>query len=179
MSSTKRALTVFVIGLAASVVLGAIAGWIWGAVAPRAVLAEVQPGEASLVSAESTAFIAADAWFCGITLVCGLITGVLGTRLLVKGDGWPAAAGLVLGAVAGTFLAMWVGDQIGLPTYNHLLATASPGTLFNESIALGAKSALAFWPLVTSAVIALTTGARRPQPVSGMWTEGQAGGHAP
>lgn len=179
MSSTKRALTVFVIGLAASVVLGAIAGWIWGAVAPRAILQEVQPGEAGLVSAESTAFIVADAWFCGISLVCGLITGVLGSRLLVRSHGWPAAAGLVLGAVAAAFLAMWVGDQVGLSTYNHLLATAKPGTLYNSSLALGAKSALAFWPLVTSAVIALTEGARRPQPVSGMWTAGQAGGHAP
>ena len=179
MSSTKRALTVFAVGLAGSVVLAAIAGLVWGAVAPRAVLAEVQPGEAGLVSAESTAFIVADAWFCGITLVCGLITGLLGSRLLVRRDNWPAAAGLVLGAVAAAFMTMWVGEQIGLSTYNHLLATAPAGTVFNSSLGLGAKSALAFWPLATSAIIALIEGARRPQPVSGMWTEGQAGGHAP
>lgn len=136
------------------------------------------------MNAESTAFVVADVWFGGITAVGGLITGILGSRLLVRGDRWPAAAGLILGAVAAAFLTLLIGENIGLGTFNHQLATSAVGTFFNNSLGLRAKSALACWPLFASAIIALTVGSRRSQPdpaptVSGMWTEGQAGGHAP
>jgi hypothetical protein len=161
-----------------SAVLGIVAGLIWAAVAPRALLQEVAHGEAQLVNAESSAFIAADAWFCLIAAAGGLITGVVGYRILVRRAGWAAAAGLVLGAVAAAVIAMWVGENVGLGTYNHLLASSPTGTFFRASLGLGAKSALAFWPLLTSAVILLAeTGARRSdqaaarsqagQPVSG------------
>jgi hypothetical protein len=114
------------------------------------------------VNAESTAFIAADAWFALITAVGGLITGILGYRILVRRAGAAATAGLVLGAVGAALLALWVGENIGLGTYNHLLASSSNGTFFNGSLALGAKSALAFWPLCTSVVILVAeAGARR------------------
>jgi hypothetical protein len=66
-----------------------------------------------------------------------------------------AAAGLVLGAVAAALLALWIGENIGLGTYNHLLATSPTGALLPRVARLGAKSALAFWPLLTSAVIML------------------------
>jgi hypothetical protein len=190
---TKRRLAVFVVALAGSALLGAVAGLIWGAVAPRALFQEVQPGEALLVNAETTAFIVADAWFCAIAAVGGLLTGLAGGRLLVRRDGWPATAGLVGGAVAAAYMAMWIGGLTGLSTYNHLLATSAAGTYFHASLSLGAKSALAFWPLLTSAVIAIgSAGGRDPEPelaqpatgpepgsVSGMWTPGQADGHAP
>ena len=68
--------------------------------------------------------------------------------------------------------------------YNHLLATSRNGVFFNASLALGAKSALAFWPLITCAVIVPVAdgGGRRPtaQPdqaeASGMWTTDPNGG---
>jgi hypothetical protein len=104
----------------------------------------------------------ADAWFALITAVGGLITGIFGYRILVRRAGAAAAAGLVLGAVAAALLALWVGDNLGLATYNHLLASRPAGAVFHSSLALGAKSALVFWPLCTSAVILLAeTGARR------------------
>jgi len=139
-----------------------VAGLIWAAVAPRPLLQEIARGEAELVNAETTAFIGADAWFALITVVGGLITGILGYRLLVRRAGAAAAAGLVLGAVAAALLAMWVGDNIGLGTYNHLIASGPTGVFFHASLALGAKSALAFWPLCTAGVILLAeTGTRR------------------
>ena len=144
-----------------------MAGLIWAAVAPRALLQEIAPGEAELVNAESTAFIVADAWFALITAVGGLITGILGYRLLVRRAGAAATAGLVLGAVVAALLALWVGDNIGLGTYNHLLASSPAGAVFHSSLALGAKSALAFWPLCTAGVILLAeTGARRSGPAA-------------
>jgi hypothetical protein len=159
---TKGRLAAFIAALAGSAVLGIAAGLVWAAVAPRPVLQEIARAQAQVVNAETSAFIVADAWFCLIVAVGGLITGVLGYRVLVRRAGWVATAGLVLGAVAAALLAMWVGEQVGLGTYNHLLAASPVGTLFHASLALGAKSSLAFWPLLTSVVILLAeSGARR------------------
>ena len=157
-------------------------------------LQEIAHGEAELINAESTAFIVADAWFALIVAVGGLITGILGYRILVRRAGAAATIGLVLGAVGAAYLALWVGGEIGLGTYNHLLATSATGTTFRSSLTLGAKSALAFWPLCTAGVILLAeTGARRsaqgaargrhrqPQEpeASGMWTPDPSDGHSP
>ena len=139
-----------------------MAGLIWAAVAPRALLQEIARGEAELVNAETTAFIVADAWFALIAAVGGLITGILGYRILVRRAGAAATIGLVLGAVGAALLALWVGDNIGLGTYNHLLASSPTGAFFHSSLALGAKSTLAFWPLCTSAVILLAETRRPP-----------------
>ncbi|HSZ42070.1 MAG TPA: hypothetical protein VK817_19105 [Trebonia sp.] len=157
---------VFGIGLVGSAVIGLLAGLIWGVAAPRAQLQKVGNGVADYVNVETRAFIGADAWFCGIAVVAGLLTGILGYRFLVarRGDGDRAAAtlGLVLGAVAGAFVMQWLGGQIGLSTFNHDLAYSANGTLFNASLALGAKSALAFWPLFTSVIILIAEwGTRR------------------
>jgi hypothetical protein len=169
--------------LGGSAVLGLVAGLIWAAVAPRPLLQEIARGEAELVNAESTAFIVADAWFALITAVGGVITGVLGYRFLVRRTGAAATAGLVLGALAGALLAWWAGDNIGLGTYNHLLASSPIGTFFHSSLALGAKSTLAFWPLCTSVVLLIAeSGSRRGQAskdVSGIRTDEPPGDHSP
>lgn len=171
--------------------LGAVAGLIWFAVAPTPLLQEIAQGEAQLVNAESTAYIVADAWFVGITALAGLVTGVLGWRLLARRAGPPAVAGLVLGAAAAALVAMWVGENIGLGSYHHLLATSAVNSYFHGSLALGAKSALGLWALCTSGVVLVAeSGGRRParQPVrepagkegpSGMWTGEPPQAHAP
>ena len=170
----KGRLAVFAAALAGSAVLGVLAGLIWAVVAPRALLREVSHGEAQVVNSESSAFIAADGWFCLIVVLGGLVTGLAGYRLLVRRAGWIATAGLILGAVAAVLLALWTGENIGLGTYNHLLATSSAGTFFHASLSLGAKSALAFWPGITSLVILLGNyGRRRPDPEP-EWVTGQA-----
>ena len=149
--------------------LGVAGGLIWAALAPRALLQEVGHGEAQLVNAESAAFILADAWFCLIAAIGGAITGIAGYRLLVRREGWIAAAGLVLGAVAASVLMLWTGENIGLGTYNHLLAVSPDGTFFRASLGLGAKSALAFWPGLTSLIILLAEyGGRRPASEEGL-----------
>jgi hypothetical protein len=161
-AATKGRLAAFGVALGGSAVLGLVAGLIWAALAPRPLLQEVVPGEAQLVNAETSAYIVADAWFCLIAVIGGVLTGALGYRFLVRRAGWVAAAGLVVGAVAAAVAAMWVGENIGLGSYNHMLASAQAGTLFHASLGLGAKSALAFWPMFTALAIALgKTGARR------------------
>jgi hypothetical protein len=164
----RRAAACFAVTLAGSALLGVLAGLIWGAAAPRALLREVGGGTAQLVNAETTAFIAADAWFCGIAAVAGLLTGLVGYRFAsARRDdaaGPASAVGLILGAVAGGFLMLWVGEQIGLSGYGQHLAASPKGTLFLAPLALGAKTALAFWPMVTAIVILVTEwGTRRAE----------------
>jgi hypothetical protein len=165
----RRAVAVwgFAAALVGSAVLGFPAGLIWAAVAPRALLQEVNPGTAQVVNAETSAFIAADAWFCVIAAVGGLITGLVGYRLFIYGKSWGtsavAATGLIVGAVAAALIMLWTGEQIGLATYQHQLASSPNGTLFNASLGLGAKSALAFWPMLTAISIGLTELVRRPR----------------
>lgn len=164
----KGRLAAFAAALAGSAVLGVAAGLIWAAVAPRALLQEVAHGEAQVVNPESSAFVAADGWFCLIAVLGGVLTGLAGYRLLVRRAGWPATAGLVLGAVAAALLALWTGENIGAGTYNHLLAAGAPGTVFRGSLSLGARSALVFWPGFTSlAVLLAEYGGRRPQEYGG------------
>jgi hypothetical protein len=153
-TATNRGLKVFLIALAGSAVLGAVAGLVWGAVAPRVLFQEIGAGQAQQVNAEDSGYIVADAWFCLITAIGGLITGLAGVRLVHR-TGWPAAAGLVLGAVGAAYMALWIGGLIGLSTFNHQLATNATGAYLHASLQLSAKSALAFWPLLTSAVIAI------------------------
>jgi hypothetical protein len=161
----------FAVALAGSALLGLLAGLIWGEVAPRALLQEVSPGTAEFVNVETSAFIVADGWFCLISAVAGLITGLLGYRFLLaartgaraaEGVRAAAAAGLILGGIAGAFVMLWLGEQIGLSGYDQHLASSPAGTLFPASLALGAKSALAFWPLVTAVIILVSEwGTRR------------------
>lgn len=159
----KGRLAALAAALAGSAVLGVAAGLVWATVAPRALLQEVGHGEAQLVNPESTAYILADAWFSLIAAIGGAITGIAGYRLLVRRAGWTAAAGLVLGAVAASLLMLWTGENIGLGTYRHLLAASADGVFFHASLALGAKSALAFWPGLTSLIVLLAEyGGRRP-----------------
>jgi len=162
----RGAVTGFALALAGSVVLGLLAGLIWGEVAPRATLQEIGTGTAELVNAETSAFIGADAWFVGISVVAGLVTGLAGYRfLMARADQRTrvaATAGLVLGAIAATLVMFWLGGQIGLSGYNQHLASSPKGTLFPASLTLGAKSALAFWPMFTAIVILVAEwGARR------------------
>ena len=187
MTATNRGLRVFLAALVGSAVLGAVAGLIWGAVSPRVLFQEFAAGQAQQVHAEDSGYIVADAWFCLITAIGGLITGLAGIRL-VRRAGWPVAAGLVLGAVGAAYMALWIGGLIGLATFNHQLATSPVNAYLHSSLQLSAKSALAFWPLLTSAILAIAGAgssgrevvAEPPsQPVSGMWTPGQADGHAP
>lgn len=145
--------------------LGLPAGLIWSAVAPRAVVQLIVAGFPAAVNAETSAYIAADGWFCAIAAVAGILTGVIGYLLLVKpGENTFAAVGLVLGSLAAAFIMWWLGGQIGLSAYQHAVATSRIGADFNQSLNLGAKSAIAFWPLLTAVTIGLfELGARRTE----------------
>jgi hypothetical protein len=139
----------------ASVVLGVAGGFIWAAVAPR-VLYQVytlNPPTAYATDPETSAFIAADGWYCLVAVVGGALIGLLGYLIGVRRYGpWPMV-GIVVGATAAAFISRWLGHrQSGGPGFNHVLATSKPGTLLHAPISLGSQGALAFWPLAAAAV---------------------------
>ena len=161
--------------------LGLAAGYVWSLVAPRALLVVLSPGAAGLVQVETTAFIAADAAFSLIMLAGGVVSGVLGYRLAVRRYGPLAMAGVLVGAVCAAYLARWVGEQSGLATFRHLLATLPAGGRLRDSLTLQATGALAFWPLAAGLVAggmeAFATRGRHRGPAGGPAPAGSGTGN--
>jgi hypothetical protein len=165
-TTTRSTVAWIVAALVGSAALGLLGGLIWGEFAPRATLQEIGTGTAQVVNAETRAFFGADVWFCCISVVAGLLTGILGYRFAVSrrtgGSRAAVAAALILGALAGGLVMLWFGERIGLSSYNHHLAASPSGTVFSASLALGAKTALAFWPLFTAVVLLIGEWGARP-----------------
>jgi hypothetical protein len=151
--SRRSALLALVAAAAASAVLGLLTGLIWSALAPRALLVVQSPGVAYVVNTETSAYIVADAWFCLLTAVAGLICGLAGYLLAVRRYGAAALTGLVLGGVAASLLAMWAGQQQGLAGFRSRLAASAAGTRLREPLTLGGHGELAFWALFAAAAV--------------------------
>jgi hypothetical protein len=150
-----RALLAAVLILASSVVIGLAGGAIWAAAAPRVVylVQTLSPPTAYATNPETSAFIAADGWYCLIALVGGALIGLLGYLIGVRRYGPGPMAAVVVGSVAAAFIAAWLGHQLsGASGFDHVLATSRPGTLLRAPISLGAHGALGFWPLAAAAV---------------------------
>jgi len=156
---TGSIITTFLATLAGTAILGIPAGYLWALIAPRALAQVVSRGAASVVNAETTAFVAADAWFVLIAAAGGLLTGILGYRYVVRRHGGahgPAAAlGLILGGLGATAIMWWIGGNYGRASFQHALLTKPNGTYLHASLSLGAKSALIFWPLFAALAIGL------------------------
>ncbi len=153
--SQGRALLSAVLILASSVAVGLAGGAIWAAAAPRVVyqLATLSPPTAYAINPETSAFIAADGWYCFIALAGGALIGLLGYLLGVRRYGAVPMVAIIVGSVAAAFIAIWLGHQLsGGPGFDHLLATSRPGTFLQAPISLGSHGALAFWPLAAAGV---------------------------
>jgi hypothetical protein len=141
---------------AGGAVLGVAGGYVWAAAAPKALFDVSGHGIAYVVNPETTAFIAADAWFSLIAVIGGLIIGLAAYLLGVRRFGPLPAAAALAGATAAAFLAWWVGRNVGLAAFRHRLGTSRTGVLLHQPAGLGAHGALAFWPLAAGAVILFT-----------------------
>ena len=150
-----RALLFAVLILAGSVVIGLVGGAIWAAAAPRVAyqVASMHPPTAYATNPETSAFIAADGWYCVIGLAGGALIGLLGYLVGVRRYGPGPMVAVVVGSVAAAFIAAWLGHQLsGGPGFDHVLATSRIGVLLHAPISLGAHGALAFWPLGAAGV---------------------------
>jgi hypothetical protein len=148
-----RALPVTLAIAAGGLVLGVIGGFVWSAAAPQAVFVVASRGVAYVVNPETHAFIAADGWYSIIAVVGGALIGLSGYLLGVRRFGALPAAGALVGATAAAFLTWWIGHHLGLAGFRHQLGLSKPGALIRQPVDLGARGALAFWPLAAGAVI--------------------------
>jgi len=138
--------------VAGTALLGAVAGFGWAAVAPRALIVVLGPGTPYAVNPETSAFIAADGWFTLLTVAGGVISGLLGYGLAVRRHGALAMAGVLVGGAVAALIAKWIGQQSGAAAYGHSLAAGQPGVPLREPLMLGGLGALAFWPLAAGLV---------------------------
>ena len=148
----RRALAVLAAVIAGTALLGVAAGFLWSAVAPRALVVVLGPGTPYTVNPETSAYIAADGWFTLLAVVGGVISGLLGYTLAVRRHGAIAMAGVLAGGAVAALLAKWIGQQSGAAAYSHSLAAGRPGALLHEPLMLGGLGTLAFWPLAAGLV---------------------------
>jgi hypothetical protein len=155
--------------VAGSVAVGVAGGLAWSALAPQAVYSVSSPGVAFVVNPETTAFIAADAWFTIVAGAGGLIIGLAAWLLGVRRHGPLPVAGALAGATLAAFAASYTGSRVGLAAFRHELSTGRAGQLIRQPPDLGARGALAFWPLAAGLTIgaielALTLRDRQSRP---------------
>jgi hypothetical protein len=94
---------VFGVTTALVVLLGAVAGLIWAAVAPKLSIAAVLAGHEEPFRAQ----IGADAWFLLVSALAGVVTALIAT--VFRADGPATTAALGIGGTAAAFVAARVG----------------------------------------------------------------------
>ena len=136
--------------LAGSGLVGLAGGLLWTHLAPRALYVVVARGSADIVNPETSAFIAADAWYCLIGAIGGLIIGVAGYLFAVRRYGPLPMAAILAGSVIGGIAARWVGEHQGLQQFDRQLLTVHQGTLLHAPLALAGDTTATIWPPVAS-----------------------------
>lgn len=149
----------FTVGMCA--LLGAPAGLIWSALAPHAGVV-INANGANFADPVTEDFIAADSWFAAVTVVAGLLCGLV-VWWLARGSGPYVVVGLAIGGL----LAALVAAQVGMrPGQDALQAAADAGRAgsFVANVAVRAMLALVLWPAAAlAAFLALVIG--RPDEV--------------
>ncbi len=149
------ALLAAVLIVAGSVVLGLAGGADLGGsrAASAYQVATLHPPTAYATNPETSAFIAADGWYCVIALAGGALIGLLGYLFAVRRYGpvrWPRSS-LARSERPSSPPGSGTSSPAGLG-FDHVLATSKPGALLYAPISLGSHGALAFWPLAAAAV---------------------------
>lgn len=133
-----------VLAAVVTVLAGAPVGLLWAALAPRVDV--VIAGEnVQLVMPGSSAFIAADGFYLAAVTVAGLVGGVLAWRL-ASAHGPAVVVGLTLGGLVAAYVAMVVGQQVGLAEVQEAARTGRQGAI-ELSLRLRAREALVGWPV--------------------------------
>jgi hypothetical protein len=128
-----------------TVLLGAPLGLLWSAVAPHAHVTVVAGQEPYISDAATEVFIAGDGWFVGLTLLAGVLCGVL-AWLAARHSGPFVVVGLVAGGLIASYVASKVGVRIGQDALRDAVSSGRQGT-YVGNIALQAEAAFVVWPL--------------------------------
>lgn len=123
----------------ASVLLGAPAGLLWSAVAPRLQVTVTDKGLETADLEGSKAFIGADGSYLLVMLGVGLVCGLLAWFFARKGGPW-TVAGLTVGGVLAALVAARVGLQ---PGAHRAIQALAPDSSFRGTVDfyLGARNA--------------------------------------
>jgi hypothetical protein len=141
------------------VLLGAPAGLLWAHVAPHAALV-LTPDGAGLVDPEDRSFLTADVVFAGITLVLGLVCGLV-AYAVHRAHGPAVVVGLLVGGLAAAWVAARTGAMVGRDSFTAALLAvahgAPAGAVRRGPLELRATSVLVAWPVAALAVVASRT----------------------
>lgn len=132
--------------LVVTVLVGAPLGLLWAGLAPR-VDVVVMGEDVNLTEAYGDAFIAADGFFLAAVLLTGLVGGLI-AWWFGAAHGPAVVIALTLGGLAAAFVAMTVGEQVGLETLREAVRTGGQGA-FQLNLELKADTALLGWPLAS------------------------------
>lgn len=130
--------------LVVTVLAGAPVGLAWAALAPR-VKVVVVGQEVNLVDAYGDGFIAADAYFLAATMLAGILGGLIAWRLAAA-HGPVVVFALTAGGLAAAYVAMTVGQQVGLEALRAAVRAGAQG-MFELNLDLKSHTALVGWPL--------------------------------
>jgi hypothetical protein len=140
-----------------TVLLGAPVGLLWSAVAPHAHV-RVEAGAVVIPDFTTEVFIASDGWFIGLTLLVGVLCGVL-AWVAARRSGPFVVVGLASGGLLAAYVASWVGLHIDADGWRAAADSGRQGTYLGNVI-LMARAALAVWPLAAVAAFGTLVAAR-------------------
>ena len=132
------------VALVVTVLVGAPVGLLWAAFAPR-VDVVVTGTDVQLLNPSSSGFIAGDAAFLAAALVAGVVGGIVAWRL-GREHGPAVVVGLTLGGLIAAYVAMQVGQQVGLDEVRRAVEAGQQGRL-ELSLRLRAQESLVAWPV--------------------------------
>jgi hypothetical protein len=135
-------------------VAGLMVGWLWSELAPRIALIKTESGFI-YAEPEPEQAVAADGWFVALGAGTGLAFGVLGWFLLRRHRGVAILGGLVVGSLAGAWLAWWFWRDLSLADFARL----------KDSVPVGARVDA---PLGLRIVDEVQVGGRQKLPVGGV-----------
>jgi len=133
---------------AVSVLLGAPVGLLWSALAPHAHV-QIDAAGANVVDGATEVFIASDGWFLGLTLVAGLVVGVL-AWLAARHSAPFVVVGLAVGGLAAAYVASKVGVRLGQDALTTVVQNGTKGR-YTANVALQMKQAILVWPIAAMA----------------------------
>jgi hypothetical protein len=125
--------------------LGAATGVFWWLLVKPPAYEVNSNGGATTSERGLAEFIAADAWFCAIGLVVGLLIGLAAWRWL-RTLGWTIVLVVLLCATASALTCWLVGYRLGPGDFSARLAAAQPGDLVPIPLTLRARASLLAWP---------------------------------
>jgi hypothetical protein len=134
--------------------LGAPLGLLWQAISPSVRYAVVN-GEAVLLDPETQALISTDGRFAILAGLAGIGCGAGAYFAAGRNTDVAVVTGLAIGGAAAAVLAWRAGHQVGLGTFESMVAGSADGAVITGVADLRALGVVVFWPVVAVGVFGL------------------------